>query len=197
MTATLVCAPFFFIERNKALKCDPESDVHWITVLTSRGQGMNLKSMSVKELTSLRQQVEAALNSKVIEQRRAIESQLAKLVSLQGGATRGDVGRGKVVPKRRNSDNDQETGTGRGLKAKGPGAAIRPGKKLDVLLIANANRSAKVKGRKAYSLPLHRDPLPAPVLGTQTAEDFHAQSLNAGVEVERQPIEPSNLIAAE
>jgi hypothetical protein len=50
--------------------------------------------------------------------------------------------------------------------------------------------------RKAYSRPRPRAPLPAPVLGAQTAEDFHAQSLHAVVEVEREPIEPSNLVAA-
>jgi hypothetical protein len=74
-------------------------------------------------------------------------------------------------------------------------AAIKAGKKLDFFLIANANRSAKTKSRKAYS-PRRRAPLPAPVLGAQTAEDFHAQSLHAVVEVEREPIEPSNLVAA-
>ena len=147
---------------------------------------MNLKSMSVNQLTSLRQQVEAALNSKVIEQRRAIESELAKLASLQGGATRGDVGRGKVVPSYRNPDNDQETWTGRGLKPTRLGAEIKAGKKV----------AAKAKGRKAYSPPRRRHPLLAPVLGTQTVEGFHAQSLQAGVEVEREPIEPSNLTAA-
>jgi hypothetical protein len=57
---------------------------------------MNLKSMSVDQLTSLRQHVEAALNSKVIEQRRAIESELAKLGSLQGGTTHRSAGKGKV-----------------------------------------------------------------------------------------------------
>jgi DNA-binding protein H-NS len=157
---------------------------------------MNLKSMSVNQLTSLRQQVEAALNSKVIEQRRAIESQLAKLASLQGGATRGDVGRGKVVPKYGNSDNDQETWTGRGLKPARLGAPIKASKKVDDFLIANAKRSAKAKGRKAYAPPRRRHPLLAPVLGTQTVDGFHAQSLQAGVEVEREPIEPSNLTAA-
>jgi hypothetical protein len=105
------------------------------------------------------------------------------------------------VPKYRNSDNDQETWTGRGLKPTRLGVAIKPGKKLDDFLIANANRSAKAKEHKAYSLPLPRDPLPTPVLGIQTAEDFNSQSLNAGVEVEveveREPIEASHLIAAE
>jgi DNA-binding protein H-NS len=157
---------------------------------------MNLKSMSVDQLTSLRQAVEATLHSKVTQQRRVIESELAKLASLQGDVTRGNVGREKVVPKYRNSNNDQETWTGRGLKPIRLGAAIKPGKKLDGFLNANANRSAKAKERKDYSLPLPRDPLPAPVLGTQTAKDFHSQSLNVEVEVEREPIEPSNLIAA-
>jgi DNA-binding protein H-NS len=160
----------------------------------TEGSGMNLKSMSVHQLTSLRQQVETALNSKVIEQRRAIESKLAKLGSFQGGATRRGVGRGKVVPKYLNPDNDHETWTGRGMKPLWLAAAIKAGKKLDDFLIANANRSAKVKRRKAYSLPRRRDPLIAPVLGAQTVEAFQPQLLHA--EVERDPIEPSNLSAA-
>ena len=57
---------------------------------------MNLKSMSVDQLTSLRQQVEAALNFKVIEKRRAIESKLAKLGSFQGGATPRGVARRRL-----------------------------------------------------------------------------------------------------
>jgi hypothetical protein len=69
-------------------------------------------------------------------------------------------------------------------------AAIKAGKNLDDFLIANANRSGKAKGRKAYPLPRPRDPLPAPVLGTQVVEAFHA-----GIEVEREP-EPSKLTAA-
>jgi hypothetical protein len=36
----------------------------------------------------------------------------------------------------------------------------------------------------------------APVLGTQIVEAFQSQSLNAGVEIEREPIEASNLTAA-
>jgi DNA-binding protein H-NS len=155
---------------------------------------MNLKSMSVGQLTSLRQQVEAALNSKVIEKRRVIESKLAKLGSFEGGATPRGVARKKVAPKYRNPDNNKETWTGRGMKPQWLAAAIKAGKKLDHFLIANANRSAKAKRRKAYSLPRRRDPLPAPMLGTQIVEAFQSQSLNAGVE--REPIEPSNLIAA-
>ena len=152
--------------------------------------------MSVHQLTSLRQHVEAMLNSKVIEQRRAIESKLAKLGSFQGGATRRGAGTGKIPPKYRNPDNDKEIWTGRGLKPLWLAAAIKAGKNLDDFLIANANRSAKAKGRKAYSLPGRRDPLIAPLLGAQTVEAFQTQSLHAGVEVEREPIEPSKLTAA-
>jgi DNA-binding protein H-NS len=157
---------------------------------------MNLKSMSVHHLTSLRQQVEAALNFKVIEKRRAIESKLAKLGSFQGGATPRGVARKKVAPKYRNPDNDKETWTGRGMKPQWLAAAIKAGKKLDHFLIANAKRSAKAKRRKVHSLPRRRDPLPAPVLGTQIVEAFQSQSLNPGVEVEREPVEARNLSAA-
>jgi DNA-binding protein H-NS len=157
---------------------------------------MNLKSMSVDQLTSLRQHVEAALNSKVIEQRRAIESELAKLGSLQGGATHRSAGKGKVGAKYRNPDNGHETWTGRGLKPLWLSAAIKAGKRLEHFLIANASRSAKAKGRKAYSRSRRRAPQLASVLGIQTLEGVHSQALHPGLEVEREPIEPSNLIAA-
>jgi hypothetical protein len=45
---------------------------------------MNLKSMSISRLTDLRHRVEGALASKVIDQRRAIESELAKLTRSTG-----------------------------------------------------------------------------------------------------------------
>ena len=42
---------------------------------------MNLKSMSVDRLMGLRNRVAAALSAKVIEQRRTLESELAKLTA--------------------------------------------------------------------------------------------------------------------
>ena len=44
------------------------------------GNQVNLKSMSLSRLTDLRHRVEAALASKVIDQRRTIESELANSV---------------------------------------------------------------------------------------------------------------------
>jgi hypothetical protein len=57
---------------------------------------MALKSMSIEKLVALKGQVEAMLSSKVLEQRRALESELSKLGRFQGGNGRAKsaVGRG-------------------------------------------------------------------------------------------------------
>jgi hypothetical protein len=49
---------------------------------------MNLKSMSIDRLVGLRERVDAALSSKVVDQRRTLESELSKLTRFQGGAAR-------------------------------------------------------------------------------------------------------------
>ena len=76
---------------------------------------MNLKSMSIDRLTGLRARVEAVLNSKVIDQRRALESELAKLNRLPDGKGRlkfgsGNGARGPVAPKYRNRRIPQKLG---------------------------------------------------------------------------------------
>jgi len=114
---------------------------------------MNLKSMSIDRLTDLRHRVEAALASKVIDQRRTIESELAKLGRLQGAKTLrksgSGVGRmGSVPPKYRNPQNPAETWAGRGLTPKWLTAAMKGGKSADDFLIAGAVPSKKANGRK-------------------------------------------------
>src|ERR1700682_3703025 len=113
---------------------------------------MNLKTMSVDRLIGLRNRVAAALSARVIEQRRTLESELAKLARFQGGTVRSMLGRsgawGKVAPKYRNPENPSETWTGRGWKPRWLAAAIKTGKKLDDFLIAGAKPSAKANGRK-------------------------------------------------
>jgi DNA-binding protein H-NS len=119
---------------------------------------MNLKSMSIDRLTSLRERIEAALSTKVIEQRRALESELAKLTRFQGGTARsksafGRGARGKVAPKYRNPDNQSETWAGRGLKPRWLSASIKAGKKLEDFLIegaAKATRMVRKKARKVH-----------------------------------------------
>ncbi len=119
---------------------------------------MNLKSMSISRLTDLRHRVEAALASKVIDQRRAIESELGKLSRLQGSKTLRKVGsgfglRGPVPPKYRNPRNPEETWAGRGLRPKWLTAAIKGGKSADDFLIRGAVPSKKAtkpkRARKA------------------------------------------------
>jgi len=113
---------------------------------------MNLKSMSIDRLVDLRDRVDAALSSKVVDQRRTLETELSKLTRFQGG-TRGKFAgrggpRGAVAPKYRNPANPTETWAGRGLKPKWLTAAIKAGKKQDDFLIAGAVPSPKANGRK-------------------------------------------------
>jgi DNA-binding protein H-NS len=115
---------------------------------------MALKTMSIDKLMKLKDQVEAALASKVTEQRRALESELSKLGRFQGGAGRGKSApgrggaRGTVAPKYRNPENPTETWAGRGLKPRWLTAAIKGGKKPDDFLIAGSKPSPKANGRK-------------------------------------------------
>jgi DNA-binding protein H-NS len=109
---------------------------------------MALKSMSIEKLFALKGQVEAALSSKVLEQRRALESSLSKLGRFQGGkSAKAARGYGAVAPKYRNPENPAETWAGRGLKPRWLTAAIKSGKKVEDFLIAGSAAS-KSNGRK-------------------------------------------------
>jgi DNA-binding protein H-NS len=119
----------------------------------TKDMSMALKSMSI-EIVALKDQIEAMLSSKVVEQRRALESELAKLGRFQGGKSgskvaRGFGARGAVAPKYRNPENPAETWAGRGLKPRWLAAAIKSGKKPDDFLIAGAVASKANGGKKA------------------------------------------------
>jgi len=115
---------------------------------------MALKAMSIEKLVELRGQVEAALSSKVTEERRALETRLASLTHFRNGGTKGSKAsarsgaRGAVAPKYRNSENPAETWAGRGLKPPWLTAAIKSGKKAEDFLIAGSGASSKTNGRK-------------------------------------------------
>jgi DNA-binding protein H-NS len=110
---------------------------------------MALKSMSIEKLIALKGQVEAALSSKVLEQRRALESELSKLGRFQGGkSSTGARGRGAVAPKYRNPEDPTETWAGRGLKPRWLTAAIKSGKKIEDFLIVGSPAASKASGRK-------------------------------------------------
>jgi DNA-binding protein H-NS len=111
---------------------------------------MALKSMSIDKLVKLRDQVEAALASKVTEQRRSLESELSKLGRFQGRAGRVGRGgaRGAVAPKYRNPDNPSETWAGRGLKPRWLATALKEGKKIEDFAIAAPTAKGPKRGRK-------------------------------------------------
>jgi len=106
---------------------------------------MNLKSMSIDKLSKLRSQVDAALSSKVIEERRNLQSQLGRLSHLSGSRAKGGRGgvRGPVPLKYRNPANPSETWTGRGLKPRWLAAALKSGKKLEHFLIAGLGKKIR------------------------------------------------------
>lgn len=111
---------------------------------------MNLRSMSIDKLAKLKDQVDAALSSKVVETRRMLESQLSKLTGFGTTSRRGPRGvRGKVAPKYRNPANPSETWAGRGLKPRWLVAGLKSGKKLEYFSIDKATpRKAAAKKAK-------------------------------------------------
>jgi DNA-binding protein H-NS len=115
---------------------------------------MNIKSMSIDKLSKLREQVDAALSAKVIEERRAVQDQLGKLerlaangsrTNLKGG--RGGV-RGAVAPKYRNPADPAETWAGRGLKPRWLAAALKTGKKLEDFSITAPVKKTRGRPKK-------------------------------------------------
>jgi len=113
---------------------------------------MNLKSMTIDALVGLKGRIDAVLASKVSDERRALESELAKLTRYESGGGRskspGRGLRGKVAPKYRNPENPAETWAGRGLKPRWLAAAIKSGKKLDDFSISAAAKDGAKKPRK-------------------------------------------------
>jgi DNA-binding protein H-NS len=113
-----------------------------------------LRTMSVDKLVTLRGQVEAELNAKVVAQRRMLESELSKLAQFNGGSGRGVRRgvhglRGKVEPKYRNPENPDETWAGHGLKPRWLTAALKTGHKVeDFSIAANESNSSAKKTRK-------------------------------------------------
>jgi DNA-binding protein H-NS len=110
---------------------------------------MNLKSMTIDALIGLRGKIDTALGSKVADERRTLETELAKLTRVESGSGRrivfGRGARGKVAPKYRNPEKPGETWAGRGLKPRWLTAAIKNGKKIEDFRIPGAWKEKPVK----------------------------------------------------
>jgi DNA-binding protein H-NS len=97
--------------------------------------------------------IDAVLSSKVIEERRAVQDQLARLSRLatSGLRLKGIRGgaRGPVAPKYRNPDNPAETWAGRGLRPRWLAAALKTGKKLEHFSIDAPGKKIRAAPKKA------------------------------------------------
>ena len=111
---------------------------------------MNLKSMSLDRLMSLRDKIDTVLKTKVLDERRTLQSELAKLTRLdhRPSAKLGTRRGGTVAPKYRNPDNPSETWAGRGLRPRWLTAAMKTGKKLEYFAIAGQSAKRKKVGKK-------------------------------------------------
>ena len=111
----------------------------------------NLKSMSVDKLMKLREQVNAVIGTKVLEERRTLAGRFGELdrLAVNGpGRKRAGSARGVVAPKYRNPDNPAETWAGRGLKPRWLAAALKAGHKLEDFSIEASGRKVKAARRK-------------------------------------------------
>jgi len=113
---------------------------------------MNLKSMTIDALVTLRGRIDSVLGTKVADERRTLANELAKLTRVETGsprsATFGQGARGKVAPKYRNPENTSETWAGRGLRPRWLTAALKSGKKIDDFRIPGTARESAAKPAK-------------------------------------------------
>ena len=111
---------------------------------------MNLKSMSIDKLSKLKDQVDTILHTKVADERRNLQADLAKLSRFSTSQLRskGLGVRGPVAPKYRNPENPSETWAGRGLTPRWLAAAIKAGKKLEHFSIAQTAKQVTKKTSK-------------------------------------------------
>jgi DNA-binding protein H-NS len=113
---------------------------------------MALKTMPIAKLQDLKSKIEAAINAKVSERRRELETELSKLARFGGGGKVIKFGRGgqkgPVAPKYRNPENPDENWAGRGLKPRWLSAAIKGGRKLDDFLIPGPSKASAARPSK-------------------------------------------------
>jgi DNA-binding protein H-NS len=96
---------------------------------------MTLEKMPTGKLEGLRAQVEAMIATKVAERRQELESQLSKLLEINGNGTKRGKAR-SVAVKYRNPKNADEVWSGRGRMPLWLGAEIKAGKAREDFLIA-------------------------------------------------------------
>jgi DNA-binding protein H-NS len=130
--------------------------------------------MKIDRLIGLRDKVDAALKSKVIDERRKLEAELSKLSRFNGGAAGIKLGnrRGTVAPKYRNPENPRETWADRGLRPRCLTAAIKGGKKPEDFLVASANSVALSREKRLAKRARNSISLDTPLTSRHPAPRF-------------------------
>jgi DNA-binding protein H-NS len=108
--------------------------------------------MSIDKLSTLKDQIDGILRTKVADQRETLKAELDRLSRfstslLHPKGLRLGV-RGPAAPKYRNPENPSETWAGRGLRPRWLMAAMRGGRKLEHFSIAQTASQATKKAPK-------------------------------------------------
>jgi DNA-binding protein H-NS len=106
----------------------------------------NPRSMSIDELVKLRDELDALIDGKVSDERRALEEKLAKLGGVNGrrGGARGRESSLKgraVAPKYRNPNDPTQTWAGRGMQPRWLRDLLKKGKKLEHFAIKQKRKA--------------------------------------------------------
>jgi DNA-binding protein H-NS len=114
---------------------------------------MNFDSMSVEELISTRDEIDALLSSKVADERRELQRQLSQLDRFSGGGRRG-VKRGStagssVAPKYISPEG--ETWAGRGARPRWLRAFLDAGREISEFAVGASSGRGRGKAAKAAS----------------------------------------------
>jgi DNA-binding protein H-NS len=102
-----------------------------------------LSSMNFDELLALKGKVEAAISSRVLQERKRLTESLQRLNALEvnsarkprRGKTNGHGKRRSLAPKFRNPAKPSETWAGRGNRPRWLIAALKSGKKLEAFAV--------------------------------------------------------------
>jgi DNA-binding protein H-NS len=102
---------------------------------------MTLEKMPTGKLESLRAEVEAVIATKVAERRQELESQLSKLLEINGNGSRSGRGKTRIAAaKYCNPKNADEVWSGRGRMPLWLGAEIKAGRDREEFLIGRRTR---------------------------------------------------------
>lgn len=123
---------------------------------------LDLNSLSIDELWTLHEEVDAVLSEKILAEKRGLEERLAKLnrasakkAAMTGAGSKTSQRRAlrrkypPVLPKYQNPNDRSETWAGRGKQPRWLVSQLKAGKKISDFLISRAERQSGSRRRSA------------------------------------------------